>query len=50
MKKFILMLFAASVLASCANSQPYEYRRIDEVPDGPGLFSGEDGEFTIYSK
>ncbi len=50
MKQLILMVLASVVLAGCAHSQPYEYHRIDEIPEGPGLFSGEDGEFTIYRK
>lgn len=50
MKKILFIFFVVTVLAACAKSEPFEYHRIDEIPEGPGLFSGEDGEFTLYSK
>ena len=46
-----LALLAAVVgLAACAEITPVEYTEIDEIPPGPGLFSGEDGEFTLYRR
>lgn len=45
-------LFAAGVvggsLAACSNVEPLNYTAIHEIPDGPGLFSGVDGEFDLY--
>ena len=38
----------AALLAACANVTPVDYTAIDEIPPGPGLLSGEDGEFTLY--
>ena len=36
-------------LSACALGEPREpSKAIDEISDGPGLFSGEDGEFVIY--
>lgn len=38
----------AAALAACSNVEPMSYTPISEIPPGPGLFSGEDGVFTIY--
>ena len=35
-------------LAACSNVKPINYTAIHEIPDGPGLFSGKDGEFDLY--
>ncbi len=48
MKRCLLLLVFA--LSACAQHQPFESADISEIPDGPGLFSGEDGEWTIYKK
>lgn len=37
-------------LLACAGGEPLEPTRADEIPPGPGLFSGEDGEFVIYRR
>ena len=38
----------AGALAACSNVEPMSYTPIDEIPAGSGLFSGEDGVFTLY--
>ena len=38
----------ATALAACSAGKPADYTAIDEIPPGPGLFSGADGEFTLY--
>ncbi len=38
----------ALTLAACAGAKPFEYHPIHEIPEGPGLFTGEDGEWVIY--
>ncbi len=38
----------AGALAACSNVEPMSYTPVSEIPPGPGLFSGEDGVFTIY--
>lgn len=38
----------AAALAACSLGNPVEYTAIDEIPPGPGLLSGEEGEFTLY--
>lgn len=49
---FRLWLFAsfrAILLAmACAEVKPLEYTEIHEIQPGPGLLSGEDGEFVLY--
>ena len=59
-KKLLLMVvFIAVAVSGCATSpEPYDYGGFDQVlptgpgelQEGPGLFSGEDGVFTIYRK
>ena len=39
--------FTLIALAGCAG-QPFQPDTAGEIPQGPGVFSGEDGEFTIY--
>lgn len=41
---FVLSLAAA--LAACAG-EPFEYHSQNEIPKGPGVFSGESGAFSI---
>ncbi len=38
----------ALALAACAGAKPFEYHPIDEIPEGPGFVTGEDGEWVIY--
>ncbi len=49
---FRLWLFAsfgAILLATaCTEVKPFEYTEIHEIQPGPGLLSGEDGEFVLY--
>lgn len=46
-----LILLMLLVLAGCAaSSSNYTYHSNREIPEGKGLFSGEDGEFTLYKK
>ena len=45
-----LLFFCAIVLAAMTGcgSQSYQYHSENEIPEGPGVFSGKDGEFTVY--
>ena len=54
-----MVVFIAVAVIACATSpEPYEYGGFDqelqtgpgELKEGPGLFSGEDGVFTIYGQ
>ncbi len=45
----ILILVTAVLLVSgCAQPKPFKYHSGTEIPEGPGLFSKEKGEFTLY--
>jgi hypothetical protein len=35
-------------IAGCAAVEPHPYHDEREIMQGPGLFSGEEGQFTIY--
>ena len=45
-----ILLAAAPLPAGCESYQEVEFREPGGMKPGPGLFSGEDGVFTIYSK
>ncbi len=51
MKTYTYLSLAACMIlgmTACALSpEPYDYQPDNELKPGPGLFSGEDGEFTI---
>ena len=41
--------FGAILLATaCTEVKPFEYTEIHEIQPGPGLLSGEDGEFVLF--
>ena len=43
------VLGAILCLAACATSpEPFEYKDTNEVKPGRGVFTGEDGRWTIY--
>ena len=42
-------LAAFLVLAACASSpEPFDYQQNNELKPGPGIFTGEEGVYTIY--
>ncbi|MEQ8356808.1 MAG: hypothetical protein RH942_14795 [Kiloniellaceae bacterium] len=43
-----LLLILAGVVAGCAEMKPLDYAATDEIKPGPGLLTGEDGEFVLY--
>jgi hypothetical protein len=46
--KILVAGLALAVLIGC-NAKPYNYRpTAGEMKQGPGLLSGDDGEFTLY--
>ena len=45
-----LVLVLALFLIGCAGQKPFAPQAIDDIPEGPGLISGDDGEFTIYRR
>lgn len=42
------VLAAALVLGACAHTEPFAYESDNEVKPGRGVFTGEDGAWTIY--
>lgn len=46
--RLALMLLLAGVLAGCS-VQPSEYRSDKEIPEGPGMISGQDGRLLLFS-
>ena len=46
----IIAIVGLFLLAACSGMKPYEPTAASEIPEGPGLLSGKDGEFTIYRK
>ncbi len=49
--RVIMLVLASGFLTGCASVEPFDYRpTADEMKPGPGLLSGEDGEFVIFNK
>ena len=46
----ILVLALALCLPACTGVTPVPYTPTDEIKAGPGLLSGEDGEFTLFRR
>ena len=42
----IIMIFLVPLLAACQSAKPFDYAAYDKMP---GLFSGEDGVWVVYS-
>jgi len=51
LNKFFWIGLAAAILMGCgAKGKPYDYQpAADEMKEGPGVFTGEEGEFAIYN-
>ena len=41
---------ALLLVSACGNVKPFEPPVISAIPAGPGLLSGDDGEFTVFRK
>ncbi|MGD8883845.1 MAG: hypothetical protein PVI82_18235, partial [Desulfobacterales bacterium] len=50
LNKFLWVGLATAILMGCgAKGKPYDYQpTADEMKEGPGLLTGEEGEFAIY--
>lgn len=46
----LAVLVLALALGACAEMKPLDYTPSGEIPPGPGLFSGKDGEFKVFRK
>lgn len=47
LKHWMLGIAFALLLAACESYQPMDVPQSDEIPEGPGLFTGEKGVWTI---
>lgn len=47
-RRILVVGALAGMFTACSNIEPMSYTAIDEIPPGPGLFSGDDGVFTVY--
>lgn len=49
-RRLFALTLLAGTLAACSGVQPFEYTEVHEIPPGPGLVSGEIGEFELYRR
>ena len=49
-RKALTVALVALVLSACGRASRYviDQPQPDEIPPGPGLFSGKDGKFVLY--
>ena len=50
-RRFPILALAGGMLlllGACAEVGPFEYTEIHEIQPGPGLLSGDDGEFILF--
>lgn len=43
----LALVILAGALAGCGAAKPVPYHSAQEIPQGPGMFSGEDGAFIF---
>jgi hypothetical protein len=44
--RFAILVGFALALGGCMGAKPFAYHPIDEIPQGPGAFSGNSGAFA----
>ncbi len=51
-RKVLVLALGVLLLAACGKARPlvHDIPQPDEIPPGPGLFSGDDNEFVIYGE
>jgi len=49
-RRWLALVLLASILAACSGVEPFAYTEVHEIPPGPGLISGETGEFELYRR
>lgn len=49
-KRCLILAGLLLALLGCAQPKPFELPRPGEIPDGPGLFTGEKGRFILYRR
>ena len=48
--KLLIGLILSVALAACAHYEPFEPTPVADIPEGPGLFTGDDGKWTLYRR
>ena len=48
--RMAVLAAVVGLAAACGEITPVAYTPTDEIPEGPGLLSGDDGEFTLYRR
>lgn len=48
MRRLFALVVLTGTLAACSGVKPFAYTEVHEIPPGPGLISGETGEFELY--
>ncbi|WP_163338500.1 hypothetical protein [Desulfopila sp. IMCC35008] len=43
------LILACLLLTASCGGQSFVYQPTNDIPPGPGLLSGEDGEFNLFS-
>ena len=46
----LLTVLLLAALSACGNVKPIDYTEPHDIQPGPGLLSGEDGEFLLYGE
>ena len=46
----LLAAMSLVALSACGNVKPIDYTEPHDIQPGPGLLSGEDGEFLLYGE
>ncbi len=48
--RLVLVMAVAFFATACAEVEDFDYTPIGDIPPGPGMVSGDEGEFVIYRK
>lgn len=48
----LIIALVVLILSACGQAKPLvdDIPEVDEIPPGPGLFSGKDGTFVLYGE
>ena len=49
-RRWLALVLLPGMLAACSGVEPFAYTEVHEIPPGPGLISGETGEFELYRR
>ena len=50
LRSITLALATMLFVTACADMEPFEAPITSDIPEGPGLFTGEDGEAVIFRR